>query len=441
MSLAFCLMCHRMPDAVADLLRAIWRPDHLYIVHVDAKAGAALRETAGRLAAALPNVHMLAARPCSWGGWSLVETMLRGIDRALALDPAWSHFVPLSEGHVPLRTTEAMAAALSPGVSRINAIRVAELGEFHRADAMHRLRARYRELPGVGMFPLGPRTLPDLLAARLHHGSQWLVLARDACARLQSLPPEAPAWGPFRSALLADEMALPTVLLGGETGQGLAIDRRPTTFVAWPNVSGNDDWTFSEQNFLAARKAGFLFIRKRPKQLTPRVARAVARLRAPMAMPELPPADESFVRGAPVAALADALLRALRPTFPGLVVETLAPRSVGGSPTCFLRLRCAGQPAALHAALLSEDLTSFKAVLAWGGQPEDDTSLRTLGGLPTWLMKVRLWDLFLMREVLVPELPESGFVTLTQGEGPERLAAVLAQVLTTAIALAPALER
>lgn len=441
MSLAFFLMCHRMPGAVIDLVRAVWRPEHLYVVHVDAKAGAALRETAARLAASLPNVHVLPARLCSWGGWSLVETMLRGIDRALALDAAWTHFCPLSEGHVPLRTAAAMAASLTPGVSRIEAQRVAEMDPTARADVLHRFRARYRELPGVGMFPIGPRPLPELLTAMLYHGSQWLVLARDACARLHALPPEAPVWGPFRNSLLADETALPTVLLGTEAGRGLAIERRPTTFVAWPQVSGTRDWTFSEENFFTARREKFLFIRKRPRDLPPRVARAVARLRAPMTLPPLPAPDETFVRGAPVAALSDALLRGLRGRFPGLVVETWAPQRVGGSPTCFLVPRCPALPASLHAALLSEDFASFKAVLARGGQPEDDYALRTLGGVPTWLMKVRLWDLFLMREVLLPEIADAGFVTLAPGEGPERLVALLDQLLTAGIALAPALER
>jgi hypothetical protein len=441
MRLAYFLMCHRMPDAVVDLVRTIWRPEHFYLVHVDAKAGAALRETVARLAAALPNVHVLPPRLCGWGGWSLVETMLRGIDRALALDPAWTHFVPLSEGHVPLRTPDAMAAALTPGVSRIEAQRVSDLDPHARADVLHRFRARYRELPGVGLFPLGPRALPELLTAMLYHGSQWLVLARDACARLHTLPPEAPAWSPFRNSLLADETALPTILLGGEAGRGLAIERRPTTFIAWPHVSGTDDWTFSEANFFAARDAGFLFIRKRPRDLPPRVARAVARVRGPMQPPPLPPPDETFTRGAPVAALSDALLRALRETCPGLVVETWAPQRVGGSPSCFLVPRCPALPASLHAALLSEDFSTFKAVLAWGGQPDDDYALRTLGGVPTWLMKVRIWDLFLMREVLLPEIADAGFLTLASGEGPERLVALMGQVLAAGIALAPALER
>ena len=121
---------------------------------------------------------------------------------------------------MPLRTPDAMAAALTPGVSRIEATRLADLDPAARVDVLHRFGARYRELPGVGMFPLAPRVLPDLLAALLHHGSQWLVLARDACERLRALPPEAPAWAPFRTAPCARQTALQTVLLGAHDRPG-----------------------------------------------------------------------------------------------------------------------------------------------------------------------------------------------------------------------------
>jgi hypothetical protein len=439
MPLAYLLLCHRMPHAVIELFRAVYRREHEYLFHVDAKAGTALQETVSRLATALPNVHVLPPRLCSWGGWSLVETTLRGIDAALALESRWTHLVPLSEGHVPLCTPDAAAAALTPGVSRVEATHVAELDPHAQADVLHRLRARYRELPGVGMFPTAPRVLSGAFLESLYHGSQWLVLARDACERLRGLHPDGAAWGPFRSSLIADETALPTALLGTVAGQGLAIDRRPTTFVAWPHLSGNDAWTFADHNFFAAREAGFLFIRKRPRILPRTVARAVSSLAAPMHLPALPKPDESFTRGGPVATLATALHETLGERFPGIAIDTLAPQRAGCSPTCFLRLRCPGLPPSLHVALLSEDLETFKAVLAWSGQAEDDYTLRTLGGIPTWLTKVRLWDLFLTREMLLPDLPDAGFLTLGHRDGAWPIAVLLGRALEAGIALAPAL--
>ncbi len=432
MTLAYLLICHRMPGAVADVLRAVWRPEHHYIVHADAKAGEAVRATVARFAE-LPNVHVLPSLLCSWGGWSLVEVLLRGVARAVALGGNWSHLVVLSEAHLPLRAPDAMD--LQPGVSRIDATPVSQAHALTQADVMHRLRARYRELRGVGMFPVGPASVPDSLRDALHHGTQWMILAQEACDRLQRLGPDSPIWAPFRQSLIADETAVQTVLLGTEMGRGLANDPRPTTFVAWPHVSGNGDFSHTDENFFAARDEGFLFIRKRPRKLSRPVAEIVDAMAVLPAVPEL---DDSFVQGAAAGRLGDALHGMLRETFPGLVVETLTPLRTGGSPACFLRLRCTDLPRDLHVALLSEDFAVFKALLAWGGQPADEFGVRTLGGYPTWLLKVRLWDLFELRQVM---LPESGFLSMAPGEGPGRIAALLARVLGAGIALAPAMPR
>ena len=438
MPLAYLLLCHRMPGAVADLLRAVWRPEHVYVLHADAKAGAALHATVARLADALPNVHVLPPNLCSWGGWSLVRTLLHGIAFAVARDARWSHLIPLSEGHVPLCAPEDAEAALLTGVSRIEATRVAELYPSGQADVRHRFRARYRELPGVGMLPTAPQALAPDLEESLHHASQWLVLAREACERLQSAGAESPIWAPFRESLIADETALPTLLLGTDLGAGLAIDRRPTTFVAWPHLSGTEDWTFSEANFFAARGGGLLFIRKRPRLLPPRVAAALAALAVPAPWPELPAPDERFARSAEVVPFAGALYAALRDAAPGLVLETLQPETAGGSAACYLRLRCPGLPEVLRVALLSEDFVTFKVLLVWLGEAETH-DLRTLGGLPTWLLKVRLFEIFTAREILLPEPPDFGFVTLAPGEGFFRLTAMLRQALAAGLALAPAL--
>ena len=439
MSLLYLVMCHRMQDAVADLIRGIWRPGHTYLLHVDAKAAPALHETAALLSTTFPNVHVLQPRLCAWGGWSLVEVLLAGIDRALALDAGWTHLLPLSEGHVPLCPPEVAAASLRPGISYIDAQPAMHMGPGQTPDIRHRFAARHRELPGVGMFPVGGRALSDAQMGSLHHASQWVALARDACERLAALPPAAPSWAPFRDSLIADETAIPSVLLGTDAGRGLAIERRATTFVAWPHLSGTEDWTFSEDNFFTAREAGCLFIRKRPAVLPPRVAAAQAALAVPAPWPVLPPPEDGFRLGGVVTALADALLAALRGLFADLAVDTLVPAHTGGSAACFLRLRCPALPEALRVVLISEDFVTFKAALIWPAVHVPAYDTRTLGDRTTWLLKVRLVEVFMAREVLLPELPDAGFVTLAPREGPARLAAALARALAAGIALAPAL--
>jgi hypothetical protein len=428
MALVYFVMCHHSPAAVADLFRATWRPDHHYILHADRKAAPALHTTVARLATAFANVHALPAAPCSWGGWSLVQTTLRGIDRACALADDWSHFILLSESHAPLVAPEAAAAALQPGVSCIDAVPVSRMRGDGRHDVLHRFAARYHEIPGVGGFATTPQALSPGFLDVLHHGGQWIVLARDACDRLRAHLPDTALWEPFRTSLLPDETALQTLLLGTGVGAGLAIGRRPTTFLAFSREHGLPDTTFTEQNF-HAQGQGFLFIRKRPDVLPDSVARSLAAMRMPVALPPLPEAEDAFTGGETVSALAAVLQEALQPRHPGLEVSALLPPHAGHSPACYLRFGWPALPGALRVALVSEDLGQFKVLLAWRHDFANDFQTGTLAGYPTSLLKVRLWELFQSREVLLPDVPGGGFVSMRQGSPIERLVDPISHVL------------
>jgi len=436
MALVYCVMCHDAPSAVAELVRAIWRPEHHYILHADRKAPAALHATVARLAAAFRNVHALPSALCSWAGWSLVETTLRAMEHAVSLPAGWQHFILLSESHLPLVAPDDAAAALRPGVSYVEATPVMAMNPHGRSDVLHRFAARYHELPGVGMFALAPRMLNPAFVAMLHHGSQWMVLARTACERLVARRGEAAVWEPFRSAVLADETALQTLLAGSALGQGLTLERRSPTFVAWPQVSGNAHMIFNEDNFFAARAQGYLFIRKRPATLPEAVASALAQMQPAAAMPELPQSDEPGT--APhIAALAAALRHALRSRHPEVEVHAL-PAADGGA-ACHLRFQTPAAPAGLSVALLSQDLAQFKVVLARRQEAGLDFRTGTLGGYPTSVLKVRLATLFQQREVILTDLPGGGLVAMTRSAPLDRLVAPIAHALDAAARLAPVL--
>ena len=438
MALVYFVMCHHSPGAVADLLRHVWRPEHHYLMHADRKSAPAVHATLARLAAALPNVRVLPSVLCSWGGWSLVETTLRAIDHACALPAAWSHLILLSESHLPLVPPEAAAAALRPGVSYIEAAPVAKLNRDARSDVLHRFAARYHEVPGVGSFAAAPQALSPAFVATLHQGTQWIVLARDACERLRARLADAALWQPFRASLLPDETALQSVLLGTEVGTGLAIERRATTYVALSRDNGVPDTNFTAQDF-HVRARGHLFIRKRPDVLPGSVAQALAPMSMLQTLPAPAEGDDAFTGGETISALATVLRHALQAGFPGAEVSAVLPTRAGTSVTCYLRFASPDLPEALTVALLSEDMTRFKVLLAWRHVFDNTFRTGTLGGYPTSLLKVRAWELFQTREVLVPELAGAGFVAMRQGSPIERLLHPIGALLAAGARLAPSL--
>lgn len=434
MPIAYLVLCHHSPGDVADLVARLYRPGDVFVLHADAKAAPLLHAALAGLAARLPNVHVLPAQLCSWGGWSLVETTLRGIDFATRLPVGWQHLAVLSESHLPVRPPDEIEAALTLGVSYFEAVEFSAITGDGRPDMLHRLGARHQELPGVGMFPVAARRLSPSVASVLHHGSQWVVLARDACLRLADSRGDAEGWAPFRTALLADETAIHSVLLGTRLGMGLTLERRHTTFVAWPHLADNSDMAFTAANFHAARAEGYLFIRKRPRDLPDEVASLLPPPRFTIALPAAPAAPPA---NPAVGALASAIAAALKPSHPDTEIAALLPLTPGGSAACYLRLRTPALAASLSVCVLSEDMQSFKALLVWTPPGPPSFALRTLGGYPACALRVRLTGLFDAREIVLPSLPGGGFATHEQGGLPQRLAGLAGLLLDAGAKLDP----
>ena len=425
MPVVYAVLCHQSPPLVADLVRALHHPEQPIILHADAKAPPPLHAALRHLSALLPNVHVADSVLCSWGGWSLVEASLRMIGQALALPTPWRHFCLLSEHHVPLQSPVTIAASLPDGVSFADALSPPAMDAYQRRDLRHRFARYWRELPGVGMFATGKRALAPAQIDVLRLGSQWVVLARDACERLWAARDDAELWHIFRESLVPDETALLSVLRGTQVGAGLNIKRSSMTFVAWPHLGGSADSGFDDDSVRNARARGYLFIRKRPARLPPFAAALLCRFPN---RPNLPPFATIKVPSADhrVAGVADAL----RARLAGVVVGAAPP---GSGPTCCLEFAVPGQAPALSLHLLSHDLAAFKLLLAWRRPFDGPIAPISLGGHEASIIGARLPGLTLAREVHLFDIPDHGFI----GGNADDLAPHIATALTVARALSP----
>lgn len=439
----YLLLCHGFPHYLHLLFRALYRPDDHYVIHCDAKSAPALRVLARQLAGAFANVSCIEERLCSWGGYSLVDATLRGIDHALATLADWSHLVLLSEQHLPVHSADEIAARLEPGVSLVQGNPLGSMHAAAAADVRQRFAMTYRELPGVGSFAWQRGKTPEAVFARVHHGSQWVVLARDACARLRGRTRHPGIVAHLETSLLADETFLPTLLYGTTYGAGLALRSTVATYVAWPHRSGRPDMIFNATNFAAARDEGYLFIRKRPPELAPEVRHAVE-------AGAILAADTLDARLATIAAQTDRLAARIDPdTLAARLLDRLArrhpelgamaaPGARSPAPRFFLRLHTAALDKELFVALLSEDMRYFKVVLVWYPQAGSHVpGLTHLDGYATSLMKVRVATLQYNCDVFLPDSPDQGFVTLDDPGEIDALADTAAFYLTAAGRLRP----
>ena len=103
------------PDAVtmvSRLVRALYHPSHLFLVHVDLKANTSLHDAFIAFAEQRPNVHVLRTRRLvQWGGFSMVSALLDAM-ASIAHRLDFDFFINLSDAEIALRTNEEVVAFL-----------------------------------------------------------------------------------------------------------------------------------------------------------------------------------------------------------------------------------------------------------------------------------------------------------------------------------------
>ena len=100
------------PALVSRLVRALYSPVHLFLVHVDLKANASVHEALVSYASTLANVHVLKTRRLvQWGGFSMVTAMLDAM-ASFVQRVDFDFFINLSDSELPLRTSEELTAFL-----------------------------------------------------------------------------------------------------------------------------------------------------------------------------------------------------------------------------------------------------------------------------------------------------------------------------------------
>ena len=114
-SIAYLVMAHRRfaHATVARTIKALWAPEHLFLVHFDLRANAsAVSWLRGKLETA-PNVRFMShRRAVGWGAFSMVEVMLEAMATSLRSAPAFDFFINLSDADLPLRTGAELGAFL-----------------------------------------------------------------------------------------------------------------------------------------------------------------------------------------------------------------------------------------------------------------------------------------------------------------------------------------
>ena len=111
--IAFSIIFHENIEQAEKLLRAIWRPQNAYCIHLDAKASEDLHEAVTAISRCLPNVFLPDYKIfIRWAEFTVLQAELECIRVLLRSHKQWKYFINLTGREFPIKTNEEIVKIL-----------------------------------------------------------------------------------------------------------------------------------------------------------------------------------------------------------------------------------------------------------------------------------------------------------------------------------------
>lgn len=426
-SLCYLLVCFKSVEFVSFLISTIYREKDIYFIHCDKKGSDKLKSYLQNLSRIYSNIFILESIDYSWAGYSHVELVLRSMERALSFNKKWSHFITLSEQHLPLKSPDDIARTLSPGRSMMILSRATAIGASGLSDIRHRFSSTYRELPGVGCFTVGLRDHDDTFFDTIYHGSNWNVIARPHCEFLMFAENKG-EFDLYKTIVHAEEIAIQTILSNIID----EIDQLESTIIAEPYRVDNHSLVMTDTLFMSSLNTRSFFIRKRQVILSKEVEDIIKSNHYVQNIADLASHGGKNIsdRNDPdqntdqAKWIYDAAIRYL--DGPDLTIKRIPPGDVCSQ--LYLQITTTKTRDTIDVRAISENLRDFKVSIIytcpfeqWRAYADEDFIIATA--------RRRIWGMFLVDDVIPVDLKDAGFVSITSKDQIE----TLFQVILTAV--------
>jgi hypothetical protein len=256
--IAYLILVHRYPGQFKRLFRAIYHPANYYLVHVDKRSGVGLQTEIQDFLSSFANASLLKSQSILWGGYSMVDAELRGIEELLKISSEWEFFINLSAQDFPLKSQTHIQDFLSRNKGN-DFMSVANQSKI-RPDTLSRIENYCIEFANrILRIPIKRLYLRGVTP---HIGSQWMILSRKFC-EFVSYSPEVERFKRFyRHTFIADEGFFQTVIMNTSyKGTIVNDDKRTIVWVPIGTIKLRPrDFTSKDADFLMASQG--LFARK-----------------------------------------------------------------------------------------------------------------------------------------------------------------------------------
>lgn len=256
--IAYLILVHRYPDQFKRLFKAIYHPDNYYLIHVDKRSGLQLQTTIQDFLSDFPNAKMMVSKKALWGGYSLIDAELRGIQQLLEMGENWEFFINLSGQDFPLKSQHHIKKFLKQHQGK-DFMKIMDQTEL-RFDTLYRIENYVIEFGNKILRTFFKRAyLTDVTP---YIGNQWMILSRKFC-EFVSISPEVLRFKKFyRHTFIPDEGFFQTVIMNTSYKARIVNDdKRAIDWVpSGPIKLRPRDFTSKDAKFLLANQN--LFARK-----------------------------------------------------------------------------------------------------------------------------------------------------------------------------------
>lgn len=179
-------------------------------MHIDKRAGKNIFNEISIFLQNYQNTSVLESKEAIWGGYSLVDAQLRGIEKLFTSGAKWDYFINLSGQDFPLKKQSVIMGYLS----KFNSYEFIKIvnQDLVRPETMHRIKDYVQEIKGSLVISTTAKR-PFITGMTPYIGNQWMILSKRFCEFI-TYSAELNIFKDFyRNTLIPDESFFQTVLM------------------------------------------------------------------------------------------------------------------------------------------------------------------------------------------------------------------------------------
>lgn len=256
--IAYFILVHRFPEQFKRLFKALYHSENYYLIHLDKKASIDIYDDIKDFITDFPNAYILESENVVWGGYSMVQAELNGMNYLLNLDFKWDFFINLSGQDYPLKSQKIIREYLTQNKGN-NFIKIADQLAV-RPETMNRIENHFIETEnGFSEITYKRAFLKDVIP---YIGGQWMILTRDCCEFICNSGEAQKFEDYYTNTLIADESFFQTVLMN-TSFKGVLIndDKRAIIWIPDGEIKLRPK-TFTENDIKFLLEGDNLFARK-----------------------------------------------------------------------------------------------------------------------------------------------------------------------------------